>query len=164
MHALYEHYVRYLAAVCQRYLTNDEDVKDVLQEVFLKIFSSVTDFSYRGEGSLKGWMAGIALHESLNFLKREGRIETAPIDGHLLNLSDEPPATAQIPIDTLHLFIRSLPDGYRTVFNLYVIEEKSHKEIAALLGISEGTSASQLHKAKAMLAVKINQYQSTNAL
>lgn len=164
MHMLYERYVRYLSAVVSRYIPNDEDVKDVLQEVFLNIFSALPSFSYRGEGSLKGWMASIALHEALGFLKKEGRVETTEMDEQLLNLSDDEPATEHVPIDTIHLFIRSLPDGYRAVFNLYVIENKSHKEIASLLGISEGTSASQLHKAKALLAAKISQYQRTNTL
>lgn len=126
---LYVQYSRYLSAVCSRYIADDEDLKDVLQESFLKIFRSIGDFSYRGEGSLKAWMSRIVLNESLVWLKQRRHLSFAELDDEAMNLPDAPPDTEGIPAEAIHRMIRALPDGYRTVFNLYVIEEKSHREI-----------------------------------
>lgn len=158
---MYKQYVRYLAAVCSRYVNSDEDVKDVLQEAFLRIFSSVDDFVYRGEGSLKAWMSRIVLNESLKWMKQKCRFDLVEIGNEQLDIPDEDPDTDGIPTDVIYMLIRSLPDGYRTVFNLYVVEGKSHKEIAEILGIKESSSASQLHHAKAMLAEKITRFRNS---
>lgn len=162
---IYRKHVRYLSALCSRYITEDEDIKDVLQESFIKIFTSLDSFKYRGEGALKAWMAKITLNETLKFVRNNSRL---PIDGiddkDIIIADDDSMETEDIPTDVLHQFIRELPDGYRTVFNLYVIDDKSHKEIAQLLGIKENTSASQLHKAKSMLAQKIKHYRTINSI
>ena len=155
---LYRQHARYLTAVCSRYLANDEDVKDVLQEAFLKVFSTIERFRYQGEGSLRAWMTRIAINESIDHLKAKQRMPLDDLSDSLLGMPDEPPPTEQVPAEVLHRLVRELPEGYRLVFNLYVMEGKSHREIASMLGIKEGTSASQLYKAKATLATKINQY------
>lgn len=155
---VYRKYVRYLSAVCSRYISNDEQLKDVMQEAFLRIFASIGSFRYQGEGSLRAWMGRIVVNEALKWLKQNSRLEFVEIDKDRLNITDDPPDTEGIPADVIHRMIRSLPDGYRTVFNLYAIEEKSHKEIADILCIKESTSASQLHRAKAMLAEMITQF------
>ncbi len=157
-HLMYKQYVRYLAAVCSRYISNDEDLKDVLQESFLRIFSSIGTFNYQGEGSLKAWMSRITLNESLKWLKQNKILELVEISDEELDIPDDDPDTEGVPTDVIYQMIRSLPDGYRTVFNLFVIEGKSHREIAQMLGIKESSSASQLHHAKAMLAEKIIQF------
>lgn len=164
MHALYSRYVRYLTAVCSRYICCDEDVKDVLQEAFLKIFASVGSFEYRGAGSLKGWMTKIVLNETMKFVKRNARLDFVELEGEKMEISDDVPDTSDVPLSAIHSMIRELPDGYRLIFNLYVIEEKSHREIAELLGIKESTSASQLHRAKALLADKIKKYRMFNSM
>jgi len=162
---IYRRHVRYLSALCSRYITEDEDIKDVLQESFIKIFSSLDSFKYRGEGALKAWMAKITLNETLKFVRNNSRLTIDSIDDKNMNIADgDSMETEDIPTDVLHQFIRELPDGYRTVFNLYVIDDKSHKEIAQLLGIKENTSASQLHKAKSMLAQKIKHYRTINSI
>lgn len=162
---IYRKHVRYLSALCSRYITEDEDIKDVLQESFIKIFTSLDRFKYRGEGSLKAWMAKITLNETLKFVRNNSRLPIDSIDDKDMNIADgDSMETEDIPTDVLHQFIRELPDGYRTVFNLYVIDDKSHKEIAQLLGIKENTSASQLHKAKSMLAQKIKHYRTINSI
>ena len=162
---IYRKHVRYLSALCSRYITEDEDIKDVLQESFIKIFTSLDRFRYRGEGSLKAWMAKITLNETLKFVRNNSRLPIDSIDDKDMNIADvDSMETEDIPTDVLHQFIRELPDGYRTVFNLYVIDDKSHKEIAQLLGIKENTSASQLHKAKSMLAQKIKHYRTINSI
>ena len=162
---IYRKHVRYLSALCSRYITEDEDIKDVLQESFIKIFTSLDSFKYRGEGFLKAWMAKITLNETLKFVRNNSRLPIDSIDDKDMNIADgDSMETEDIPTDVLHQFIRELPDGYRTVFNLYVIDDKSHKEIAQLLGIKENTSASQLHKAKSMLAQKIKHYRTINSI
>lgn len=162
---IYRKHVRYLSALCSRYITEDEDIKDVLQESFIKIFTSLDSFKYRGEGPLKAWMAKITLNETLKFVRNNSRLPIDSIDDKDMNIADgDSMETEDIPTDVLHQFIRELPDGYRTVFNLYVIDDKSHKEIAQLLGIKENTSASQLHKAKSMLAQKIKHYRTINSI
>lgn len=162
---IYRRHVRYLSALCSRYITEDEDIKDVLQESFIKIFTSLDSFKYRGEGSLKAWMTKITLNETLKFVRNNSRLPIDSIDDKDINITDgDSMETEDIPTDVLHQFIRELPDGYRTVFNLYVIDDKGHKEIAQLLGIKENTSASQLHKAKSMLAQKIKHYRTINSI
>lgn len=161
---LYRQHVRYLAALSSRYVTNDDDAKDVLQESFIKIFSSINTFEYRGEGSLRAWMARITLNEALAFIRKNCNAALVDIADYDDKLADDEIETEGIPTDVIYRFIRELPDGYRAVFNLYVIEDKSHKEIAELLGIKVNTSASQLHKAKAILAKKINQYKTINTI
>lgn len=163
MKSLYCRHVRYLTAVCSRYLAADEDVKDVLQEAFLRIFSSVGRFEYRGEGSLRAWMTRIVVNEALKHIRREQRLQTTDLKQELTESAQEEPPMEDIPAETLHAMIRDLPAGYRTVFNLYVMERKSHREIASLLDISESTSASQLHRAKALLAEKIKRYITANS-
>ncbi len=158
---IYLGYVRYLTAVCARYIIRDEDLKDVLQESFIKIFSSIERFEYRGEGSLKAWMTRIVVNEALKFLGKEA-VRFTFISGWQ-NLpetveDDDPDGMEEIPPEIVQEMIRSLPAGYRTVFNLYMFEEKNHMEIAALLHIGESTSASQLHRAKAVLARQIKEY------
>ena len=162
---IYRKHVRYLSALCSRYITEDEDIKDVLQESFIKIFTSLDSFKYRGEGSLKAWMTKITLNETLKFVRNNSRLPIDSIDDKDMNITDgDSMETEDIPTDVLHQFIRELPDGYRTVFNLYVIDDKSHKEIAQLLSIKQNTSASQLHKAKSMLAQKIKHYRTINSI
>lgn len=160
MKTVYSTYIRYLAAICSRYIVNKEDVKDVLQDSFLKIFSGIASFEYRGRGSLKGWITKITVNETLKFLQKNNRFEFVEISEQEHDKPDEEPDVDALPPSVLFKLIRELPDGYRTIFNLYVIENKSHKEIAKLLDIKESTSASQLHRAKSLLATKIRQYNS----
>ena len=167
MKELYCHYSGYLNAVCSRYIACDEDVRDVLQESFIKIFSSIDKFCYKGDGSLKAWMSKIAVNESLTLLNKKEKLAIVQYGSDIPdtiddNDDDEGPDTGDIPVRAIQAMIRKLPTGYRTVFNLYVFEGKSHKEIAEMLNLKESSSASQLHRAKALLAKMIQEYKSTN--
>lgn len=160
---LYDRYIGILTAVCMRYLVNEEDVKDVLQDSFMKILSSVVHFEYRGEGSLKAWMVRVVVNESLSFLRQKDRLELVSTDDSLPDrIDDEEPEDGDVPPDVILEMIRQLPPGYRMVFNLYVFEHKSHKEIAQLLHIKENSSASQFHRAKEILAKEIIDYKKRN--
>lgn len=159
---VYTTYIRYLTAVCSRYILNPEDVKDILQESFIRIFSSIGSFSYRGPGSLKGWLTKIVVNEALKFLSQTKRIDFTELSDAECDIADsDGPTIDDVPSSVIFQLIRELPDGYRTIFNLYVIEGKSHREIASMLDIKESTSASQLHRAKSLLASKINNFRHT---
>ena len=154
--ALYERYVGYLTAVCSRYVPDRAAVKDILQDAFISIFTRIADFEYRGEGSLRAWMTRIVVNGALKSLRGSGRfsyVEEIP-DREEEDLETLP----QVPPAILADMIKALPDGYRTVFNLFVFEKKSHKEIAELLGIKENSSASQFFRARALLARQIKDY------
>lgn len=159
MRDFYALYAGFLSGVCSRYVANDDDQKDVFQDCLVSIIQHVGEFDYRGEGSLKAWAARIAVNQSLSYLRSHKRFDTVDLDENLANVADNaPPETTDVPSDVLHSMIRALPDGYRAVFNLFVVEGKSHREIAQLLGIREVSSASQLHRAKALLAREIKEY------
>lgn len=163
MKALYDQYAGYLTAVCSRYIDNKEDIRDLMQESFIRIFSSIGSFEYRGEGSLKAWMSRIVTNNTLKHIRDNINKGLISIDDNIPDIPDEDiPEISNIPPSVIQEMIRKLPEGYRTVFNLFVFEEKTHKEIAGLLGIKENSSASQLHRAKALLAGWINEYRQTH--
>lgn len=152
MDVLYAEFADYMAGVCVRYVTQPDDIRDVLQEALIKIFSSIGSFNYRGEGSLKAWLTRVAVNESLMFLRDKKKMLFVDSEREIPDTPEEPPDTSGLTAEMVDEALRQLPDGYRAVFNLYAIEGKSHKEIAELLGIKPDTSASQYHRAKAMLA------------
>lgn len=155
MDRLYTCYARYLTSVCARYLSDDDDLKDVLQESFIKIFSQINTFEYRGRGSLKAWVSRITVNECFMFLRNTRKDRFCVTDTDLPDLPDEEPDTEGLDMDTMTSLIQRLPEGYRLVLNLFVLEGKSHKEIGEILGIKPDSSASQLHRAKNMLAQMI---------
>jgi len=160
MRAFYERYVGFLTAVCSRYVPDRAAVKDILQEVFVKAFDRIGSFEYRGEGSVKAWMHRIVVNDSLKFLRANGKMKYVD---DLPDVEDEQmDSLPDVPAAVVAEMIKSLPDGYRTVFNLFVFEKKSHREIAELLGIKEDSSASQFFRARAMLAKKIKEYVKKN--
>ena len=154
-------YVPHLKAVCTRYVTDSEDASDVLQETLISIVTHISDFHYLGQGSLKAWATRIAVNESLNYIRRNRRHDLTLQEQYIDDIAEEEeedPPIEDIPPEVIQQMVRQLPTGYRTVFNLYVFEDKSHQEIAQLLGTSVKTSISQLHKAKNLLAQMIQTY------
>lgn len=156
MRRLYEKFSGYAMSVGLRYVPDRDDVLDILQDSFIKIFQSFGSFEYRGDGSLKSWIARIVANEALGFLRKQSRITFT--DKLPEEPTDEEPDIASVSDDALSDMIGRLPDGYRVVLNMYVFGEMSHVEIARQLGISPGTSASQFFHAKKMLAKMINDY------
>ena len=155
---LYTLYSKQMLAVCFRYTGDMDAAHDVLHDGFIKIF---TNFSFRGESSLSTWITRVMVTQSLDYLRRKKRVSQLVV--HEDELPDIPDISdsgggAGISEEQLMAFIAELPDGCRTVFNLYVFEEKSHKEIAKMLHIKEHSSTSQLHRAKYLLAKRIKEY------
>ena len=161
MRHFYAQYGGLLAAACSRYVNNDDDVKDLMQDAMVNIIQNIDNFTYKGKGSLRAWATRIVVNQALNFVKSQKRFHDTFADKDLGNLSladNEEPDISDVPAEVIHRLMSQLPDGYRTVFNLFAIEGKSHKEIAALLGIKADTSASQFFRAKNILAKQIENY------
>jgi RNA polymerase sigma-70 factor (ECF subfamily) len=147
--------------VASRYLGSGDSVKDLLQDVFIKVFDRFGSYRYKGEGSLKAWLSRIVVNDALHVLRKSDRL--LPVENLPEPPGDEDPDVEDVPLNVLHDMIARLPDGYRTVFNLYVFEQKKHKDIAAMLGIKENSSASQLLRAKALLAKELKEYRKLHA-
>lgn len=157
--ALYTRFARQMLAVCYRYVGDMDAAHDVLHDGFVKIF---TRFTYRGECPLAAWIGRVMATQAIDYLRRQERFSRLLVDeGQMADIPDEADVAEAgncIPEDVLMGFVAGLPEGCRTVFNLYVFEEKSHKEIADLLHIKEHSSTSQLHRAKCLLAKRIKAY------
>ena len=146
---LYDRFASKMYGVCLRYASNSEEAEDILQEGFIKIFNKIN--SYRGEGSFEGWIRRIFVNTAIEHFRKKTYLqpitetEENTVEGKYLSVLDN---LAEKDIVQL---IQQLSPGYRTVFNMYVVEGYTHKQIAELLGISEGTSKSQLSRAKLIL-------------
>lgn len=156
---LYTLYANKMLAICFRYTGDLDAAHDVLHDGFVKIF---TRFNFRGECSLATWITRVMVTQSLDYLRRQQRVNLLMSREEELpdvpDVSDEALGAERIPEDVLMAFVAELPEGCRTVFNLYVFEEKSHKEIAELLHIKEHSSTSQFHRAKSLLVKRIKGY------
>ncbi|MGI6232852.1 MAG: RNA polymerase sigma factor [Prevotella sp.] len=160
MDELYTYAADYLNGVCFRYIPGDDDRKDVLQEAFIKIFTQIGTFRYQGKGSLRAWMTRVTVNEALQWIRRQKRNAQVETVENLPEIPEEEPDTTLFTEDEIAEVIQRLPDGYRAVFNLYVVEGKSHKEISELLHIRPDSSASQLLRAKRMLAKMLKELKS----
>lgn len=136
--------------VCLRYVSNRVIAEDLLHDGFITVFSKVS--SFRGDGSFEGWLRRIFVNTALGYLRKNNIIDDSEqIDALQPFSSDDASAIEQMAESELLQCIRQLPNGYRAVLNLFAIEGYSHKEIATLLNISEGTSRSQYLRAKKFL-------------
>lgn len=156
---LYERFAGQAMATGMRYVPDPDQVRDVVHDSFVKILTSLGRFTYRGEGSLRAWIKSIVAHQAINHIKQYEHFKlTDQLPEDMASASEEAPEVNGVPPDILHRLIGELPTGYRIVLNLYVFEQKSHQEIAQLLGIKPETSASQFSRAKQALAKRINEY------
>ena len=157
--ALYGDTICRMTSVCSRYVTDPDAVNDVLQDSYMSIFTTINKFQYKGEGSLLAWMTRIVVHKSVDWVKREMRRGAVELPGDLPETIDGDTAEhSNLSADAIHSIIRQMPAGYRAVFNMYVLDGMSHKQIASELGITENTSASQLARAKAWLKNEVKQH------
>lgn len=146
---LYRRYSPRMYAVCLRYAGKAEEAEDILQEGFIKVFKKMD--SFRGDGSFEGWMRRIFVNTAIEHFRRKRYLmpvtekEENTIEGKYTSVLDD------LGAKDIMALVQELSPGYRTVFNMYVVEGYTHKEIADMLGISEGTSKSQLSRAKVIL-------------
>ena len=161
---LYERYAGQAMATGMRYVPDPDQVRDVVHDSFVKILTSLDHFTYRGEGSLRAWIKSIVAHQAINHIKQYEHLKLTDQFPESMVQESEDPDVDRVPPDILNKLISELPAGYRIVLNLYVFEQKSHKEIAHLLGIKPETSASQFSRAKQALAKRINEYLNNSKL
>jgi RNA polymerase sigma factor (sigma-70 family) len=146
---LYSRFSPRMYAVCLRYAGRAEEAEDILQEGFIKVFKKMD--SFRGEGSFEGWMRRIFVNTAIEHFRRKRYLmpvtekEENTIEGKYTSVLDD------LGAKDIMMLVQELSPGYRTVFNMYVVEGYTHREIAEMLGISEGTSKSQLSRAKVIL-------------
>jgi RNA polymerase sigma factor (sigma-70 family) len=154
---LYKRFAPKMYAVCLRYANNPDDAQDLLQEGFIKVYRNLHRF--RAEGSFEGWVRRVFVNTSIEHFRKKST-QLSSVSEKEENTIEDVDITALDSLaeqDIINI-VQELSPGYRTVFNLYVVEGYSHKEIGELLGISEGTSKSQLARAKSILQKKVAQY------
>jgi RNA polymerase sigma-70 factor (ECF subfamily) len=151
---LYDRYKARLMGVCRRYASSREEAQDILQEVFIKIFTKFAQLD--SSERLEGWMIRIAINTAVNYFHRSRRNMFDAIENVSADSGDYEVMLSKISDAYLIELINALPDGCRLVFNLFVVEGYNHGEIAAMLTISESTSRSQLVYAKKILKEKLN--------
>lgn len=151
---LYEKYASKLFAVAVRYMKNRDDAADVLQDAFVKVYKNIS--SFRFDCPLEAWLKRIVINTALKALQKNKRMGfQEDVDDFSNELSISEVGVHQLAYEQLMEVVHQLPDGCKTIFNLYAIEGYKHHEIAELLGISEGTSKSQFSRAKSLLQEKL---------
>lgn len=159
--ALYEKYKVPLFRICLRYAKDRPEAEDMLQDGFVKIFTDL--HQYKGDGALGGWLRRVVVNVALQHIRKYKKFEnTVELDQLSETHHTNEMVTSNLNAQALTKMIQQLPTGYRTVFNLFVIEGYTHKEIAELLGVNVNTSKSQLSKAKATLRAMIQATENTN--
>ncbi|UKM64865.1 RNA polymerase sigma factor [Flavobacteriaceae bacterium GSB9] len=157
-HALFEMYAPKMLSVCRYYIKDIQHAEDTMLNGFFKVFTNLKNFEHKG--SFEGWIRRIMVREAISFLRQQKKIEF-PLEDlsneaeHFENIKTD------IEVNEIQELIDSLPNGYKTVFVMYTIEGYKHHEISDMLGISEGTSKSQLFKARKMLQEKIKELNKT---
>jgi RNA polymerase sigma-70 factor (ECF subfamily) len=157
--AVFDRYASRMLGVCYRYARNNSDAEDILQDAFIKVFAKVKQF--KGDGSFEGWIRRIVINTALKkyTLSRYSKEIAGYELAETSHDAADPLAYGHLTEKDLLAMINNLPDGYRLIFNLYVIEGYQHDEIAEMLGIQAGTSRSQLVKARLLLQKQILQSQ-----
>lgn len=152
--ALYERFKSDMFRVCLRYASNREDAEDYLQEGFITVFRDLQQF--RGEGPLGGWIRMVMVRAALQQLRKK-KMAIVDLDGipELSENGHHMEVGAQLDAERLTKLIQHMPPGYRTVFNLYVVDGYSHEEIADMLGITASTSKTQLYKARHWMQARV---------
>ncbi|HTH83681.1 MAG TPA: sigma-70 family RNA polymerase sigma factor [Mucilaginibacter sp.] len=147
---LYKQFAAKMLGVCLRYATDKMEAEDMLQNGFVKVFNKLPD--YRGEGSFEGWIRRIMVHSAIEYYRKHHKMmQMIDVADMSSEPSVNPAALNNIGVQDLVNIIAQLSPGYRMVFNLYAIEGYSHKEIAGIVGITEGASKSQLSRARTIL-------------
>ena len=154
---VYEKYSPRMLGLCFRYIGDEMVAEDVMIEGFLRVFNKIDQFGE--EGSFEGWIRRIMVNEALGQIRKQKRIPEDAMSDEAENIPDFAYADQNLNTEELLSLIAELPAGYRTVFNLYAIEGYAHSEIAELMGISESTSKSQLHRARALLQKMVSEWE-----
>lgn len=158
-HELYKVHAPKMLSVCRYYIKDIQNAESIMLNGFFKAFTSLKNFKH--QGSFEGWLRKIMVRESISFLRQQKKIEFS-IEEVSIPQEYSNNINTEIEMAQIQLFIDELPEGYKMVFVMYAIEGYKHFEIAELLNISEGTSKSQLFKARQMLQKKIKELNKTS--
>jgi RNA polymerase sigma-70 factor (ECF subfamily) len=158
-HILYTMFSSKMLSVCRYYISDLQHAEDVMLEGFFKVFSNLN--SFRSEGSFEGWVRRIMVRESISFLRRQKNVEFS-LEEVKVDYKYSHDLSTELEVNEIQKLIDDLPEGYKMVFVMYAIEGYKHNEISELLSISEGTSKSQLFKARKMLQQKIKELNKTS--
>ena len=151
--ALFRRYAATMLGVCRRYARHDMEAEDLLQDAFIRVFNKM--HTYRGHGSLEGWIRRLVVNVAIrNYRKLSFQREAIGLPDYERAGAD-PTVLDRLSAEEIHAEIARLPEGYRLVFNLAVVEGYSHREIAELLNCTESTSRSQLRKARLALQIRL---------
>jgi RNA polymerase sigma-70 factor, ECF subfamily len=158
---LFQKHSPWMMGICLRYCRNRNDAQDVMQETMIKVFNAITDFNFQSDPQFIAWMKRIAVNTSLNFIRSQAKDNFISLDENFNGITvseeiEDYSETKTLSHEKLLEMINEMPAGYRAVFNMYVFEQMSHKEIAQELRISENTSKTQLLKARGFLKNKIS--------
>jgi|TARA_B110000093_G_C12967415_1_gene410355 RNA polymerase sigma-70 factor (ECF subfamily) len=146
---IYDQHSPVMYSICLRYMKNEDEAKDALQEGFIKVFKNIGKFTF--SGSFEGWMKRIFVHTSIEQIrKRKKHLDVSELNSNEIKLTSKI-ETGAMDAEKMMTLVQQLPDGYRTVFNLFIVDGYSHREISERLGINENTSKSQLFKARKQL-------------
>lgn len=153
-HVLFELHAPKMLSVCRYYIKDLQHAEEVMLNGFFKVFSNLK--SFKSEGSFEGWIRRIMVRESISYLRQKKQVEFS-VEDFGFNKDHNNNIETNIELEEIQQVIDELPEGYKVVFVMYAIEGYKHNEIASILGISEGTSKSQLFKARKMLQEKIKE-------
>src|ERR1051325_908861 len=145
---LYKKYSSSMFGICLGYAKDRDDAKDILQEGFIKIFGNLKNFK---GGSLEGWIRRIITHTAIDFYRKKVRMQNTVDVEEVHDLAVDVSVLEELGAKDLLMLMRQLPEGAKLIFNLYIVEGYTHKEIAEMLGVTEGTSKSQFSRAKHLL-------------
>jgi RNA polymerase sigma-70 factor (ECF subfamily) len=154
-HAQQQVYAKFspkMLGVCRQYIKDIHQAEDVMITAFMKVFANLKNFEHKG--SFEGWIRRIMVNECISCLRVQKKVSYLEDEYYVEDTFNN--IESGLSVDDIQSLIDSLPDGYKMVFNLYAIEGYKHQEIATMLGISEGTSKSQLSHARKMLQGQIN--------
>lgn len=163
MRALYERYAPVMLSVCRRYVGDVSLAQDLLHDGFMTVYAKITDF--RKEGSFEGWLRRVFVTTALGYLRKQKHFQATETPDVALQLPDNGVSVLDaLSAEEILTCVDKLPEGYRLVLNLYAVEGYSHREIASMLGISEGTSRSQYSRARASLQKMVIDMQTSKAV
>ena len=157
-HQIYSKYAPKMLSVCRQYIKDVHQAEDIMITAFMKVFTNLKNFKH--EGSFEGWVRRIMINESISFIRVQKKVKFLEDENFVEEKTNN--IESQFSVEDIQFLIDNLPDGYKMVFNLYCIEGYKHQEIAHMLGISEGTSKSQLSHARKTLqdnVLKLKNYE-----
>jgi RNA polymerase sigma-70 factor (ECF subfamily) len=151
-HQIYSKYAPKMLSVCRQYIKDIHQAEDIMITAFMKVFTNLKNFKH--EGSFEGWIRRIMVNESISFIRVQKKVKFLEDENFTEERGNN--IESQFSVEDIQFLIDNLPDGYKMVFNLYCIEGYKHQEIAQMLGITEGTSKSQLSHARKMLQSNVS--------